>query len=51
MEGKREHPVVDNLLGAVGLVAGGGQTEGAVMEQAGLQPGGQEYQGKQEPCP
>merc|ERR1719205_273480 len=37
---QREHPVVDKLLCALGLVAGGEQTAGAVGEQAGLQPGG-----------
>ena len=36
----REHPVVDVLLGALRLVAGGQQPAGAVREQAGLQPGG-----------
>jgi len=36
----REHPVVDVLLGALGLVAGGEEPAGAVREQAGLQPGG-----------
>ena len=35
-----EHPVVDVLLGALGLVAGGQQPAGAVRGQAGLQPGG-----------
>ena len=43
--------MVNKFLDALGLVAGGGQTEGAVREQAGLQPGGREYQDKQEPCP
>jgi len=36
----REHPVVDVLLGTLGLVAGGEQPAGAVREQASLQPGG-----------
>jgi len=35
-----EHPVVDILLGTLGLVAGGQQSAGAVREQTGLQSGG-----------
>jgi hypothetical protein len=35
-----EHPVVDILLGTLGLVAGGQQSAGAVGEQTGLQSGG-----------
>merc|ERR1739844_633168 len=35
-----EHPVVDVLLGTLGLVAGGQQSAGAVGEQTGLQSGG-----------
>ena len=35
-----EHPVVDILLGTLGLVAGGQQPAGAVRGQAGLKPGG-----------
>ena len=35
-----EHPVVDILLGTLGLVAGGQQSAGTVREQAGLQSGG-----------
>jgi len=35
-----EHPVVDKLLGTLGLVAGGQESAGAVREQAGLQSGG-----------
>lgn len=35
-----QHPVVDILLGALGLVAGGQQPAGRLGEQAGLQPRG-----------
>ena len=37
---QRQHPVVDKLLGALGLVAGGEQTTGAVREEASLKAGG-----------
>ena len=37
---QREHPVVDKLLGALGLVAGGQQATRAVREETGLQPRG-----------
>ena len=36
----REHPVVDVLLGALGLVAGSQEPAGAVWEETGLEPGG-----------
>jgi len=35
-----EHPVVDKLLGALGLVARSQEPAGAVREETGLQPGG-----------
>ena len=35
-----EHPVVDKLLGTLGLVARSQQPAGAVREETGLQPGG-----------
>jgi len=35
-----QHSVVDKLLGALGLVAGGQESAGAVGEQTGLQSGG-----------
>ena len=37
---QREHPVVDKLLGALGLVAGGQQATRAVREETRLQPRG-----------
>jgi len=37
---EREHPVVDILLGTLGLVARSQQSAGTVREQAGLQSGG-----------
>jgi len=36
----REHPVVDILLGALGLVAGGKETTSGVGEETGLEAGG-----------
>jgi len=36
----REHSVVDILLGALGLVAGGKETTGGVREETGLKTGG-----------
>ena len=35
-----EHPVVDKLLSALGLVAGSQESAGAVREEAGLESGG-----------
>ena len=37
---KGDHAVVDVLLGALGVVAGGQETAGGVRGEAGLQPGG-----------
>ena len=34
-----QHPVVDVLLGALGLVAGGEESAGRVRVKAGLEPG------------
>jgi len=36
----REHSVVDILLGALGLVAGGEETAGGIGEETGLKAGG-----------
>jgi len=36
----REHPVVDILLGALGLVAGGKETASGIGEETGLEAGG-----------